>query len=152
MNGCASITHKVLNKVCYFFLECKHNYLKHFQSNFCLCELYYMHHANYFSLRCRTPLSLLANEVYRFECLRDANNTYIGKTIQHLATKVREHGTSLSAVQNHLPACKRSKSNFSCNNFSVVDSSKNDNDITVKEALHIKFKRPIVYTKGHHLC
>ena len=27
------------------------------------------------------PLPLLANVVYKFKCLRDANNIYIGKTI-----------------------------------------------------------------------
>ena len=45
---------------------------------------------NYFSLKCRTPLPLLANVVYKFKCLRDANNIYIGKTIRHLATRVKE--------------------------------------------------------------
>ena len=56
---------------------------------------------NYFSLECRTPLPLLANVVYKFKCMRDANNIYIGKTIRHLATWVKEHGTSPSAVSNH---------------------------------------------------
>ena len=50
----------------------------------------------------RTPLPLLANVVYKLKCLRDANNIYIGKTIQHLATRVKEHGSSPSAVSNHL--------------------------------------------------
>ena len=45
---------------------------------------------NCFSLKCRTPLPLLANVVYKFKCLRDANNIYIGKTIRHLVTRVRE--------------------------------------------------------------
>ena len=92
---------------------------------------------NYFSLKCRTPLPLLANVVYKFRCLHDANNVYIGKTIQHLATRVKEHGTSPSAVSNHLLSCKTCRSNFSCNNFSIIDSGNNDNGMTVKEALHI---------------
>ena len=36
---------------------------------------------NYFSLKYHTPLPLLANVVYKFKCLRDENNTYIGKTM-----------------------------------------------------------------------
>ena len=88
---------------------------------------------NYFSLKCRTSLPLLANVVYKFKCLRDANNIYIGKTIRHLATRVKEHGTSPSAVYNHLSSCETCKSNFSCNNFSIIDSGKNDYEITVKE-------------------
>ena len=104
------------------------------------------------SLKCHTPLPLLANVVYKFKCLRDANNIYIGKTIQHLATRVQEHGTSTSAVFNHLSSCEICKSNFSCNNFSIIDSGKNDFEITVKEALHIKFKKPTInrqlFTQG----
>ena len=34
---------------------------------------------NYFSLKCCTPLPLLADVVYKFECLHDANTFYIGK-------------------------------------------------------------------------
>ena len=99
---------------------------------------------NYFSLKCCTPLPLLANVVYKFKCLRDANNIYIGKTIRHLATRVKEHGTSPSpsAVSNHLSSCETCKLNFSCDSFSIIDSGKNDFEITIMEALHIKFKKP----------
>ena len=87
-------------------------------------------------LKCCTHLPLLANVVYRFTCLCDANKTYIGKTIQHLATRVKEHGTSPSAVCNHLSSCEACKSNYSCNNFTIIDSGKNDYEITVKQDLH----------------
>ena len=107
---------------------------------------------NYFSLKCHTPLPLLANVVYKFKCLRDANNIYIAKTIRHLATRIKEHGTSTSAVFNHLSSCETCKSNFSCNSFLIIDSGKNDLEITVKEALHIKFKKPTInrqlFTQG----
>ena len=46
---------------------------------------------NYFSLKCRTPLPLLANVVYKFNCSRDADLSYIGKTKRHLVTRAREH-------------------------------------------------------------
>ena len=101
---------------------------------------------DYFSLKCRTPLPLLANVVYKFKCLRDANNIYIGKTIRHLATRVKEHGTSPSnsAISNHLTSCETCKLNFSCDSFSIMDSGKNDFEVTIKEALHIKFKKPTI--------
>ena len=41
---------------------------------------------------------------------RDANNTYIRKTMRHLATRVKEHGTSQSAVKDHLSSCEMCKS------------------------------------------
>ena len=93
---------------------------------------------NCFSLKCRAPLPLLANVVYKFKCLRDANTTYIGKTVRHLATRVREHGTSPSAIKDHLLSCNLCSSNYSIDQFSVIASGKNDNEITIKEALHIK--------------
>ena len=74
---------------------------------------------NYISLKCCTPLPLLANVVYKFKCLHDANNIYIGKTIRHLATRVKEHGTSRSAVFSHLSSCETCKSNLSCDSFSL---------------------------------
>ena len=84
--------------------------------------------------------------------MRDANNIYIGKTIRHLATRVKEHGTSPSAVFNHLSSCETCKSNFHVIVFLIIDSGKNDFEITVKEALHIKFKKPTInrqlFTQG----
>ena len=74
----------------------------------------------YFSLKCHTSWPLLANVVYKFKCLHNANNTYIVKTIRHLATRVNEHDTSPSAVFNQLSSCETCKSNFSCNNFQLL--------------------------------
>ena len=101
---------------------------------------------DYFSLKFRTPLPLLANVVYKFKCLRDANNIYIGKTFRHLATRVKEHGTSPSnsAISNHLTSCETCKLNFLCDSFSIMDSGKNDFEVTIKEAPHIKFKKPTI--------
>ena len=51
---------------------------------------------------------------------------------------------SPSATFNHLSTCETCKSSFSCDSFSIIDSGKNDFKITVKEALHIKFKKPTI--------
>ena len=111
---------------------------------------------NYFSLKCRAPLPLLANVVYKFTCLRDANTTYIGKTMRHLVTRVKEHGTSSStsssAIRDHLQSCEPCKSSYSCDSFSIICSGRNDNEISIKEALHIKYRKPKLnrqlYTQG----
>ena len=99
---------------------------------------------NYFSLKSRTPLPLLANVVYKFNCMRDANITYIGKTLRHLAVRVKEHGTSSSAIKDHLSSCDLCNSGYSMDNFSIIDTGRNDNETTIKEALHIKYKKPIL--------
>ena len=107
---------------------------------------------NYFSLKSRAPLTLLANVVYRFSCMRDANITYIGKTMRHLATRIKEHGTSSSAIKDHLLSCETCNSNYSVDSFSIVDTGRNDYQTTIKEALHIKYRKPILnkhlYTQG----
>ena len=97
---------------------------------------------NYFYLKCHTPMPLMANVVYQFTCLRDANSTYIGKTIRHLTTRVREHTTSPSAIKEHLSSCTTCKNNYSCNSFKVIDSANSDFEVSIKEALYIKHKNP----------
>ena len=99
---------------------------------------------NYFSLKCRAPLPLLANVVYKFQCLREANQIYIGKTVRHLATRVKEHSHTTSAIYKHLQQCNSCKENISCDLFRILDSGKNDVDISIKEALHIKGKKPTI--------
>ena len=104
---------------------------------------------NYFSLKCRTPLPLLANVVYRFTCLRYADISYIGKTKRHLVTRVRarveEHSKSASAVCEHLEVCNLCRSEYSVEkNFRILDKGKNDFEITIKELLHIKTIGPLL--------
>ena len=70
------------------------------------------------------------------------NSTYIGKTIRHLATRVKEHATSSSAIKEHLSSCTTCKDNYSCNSFKVIDSANSDFEASIKEALHIKHRNP----------
>ena len=103
---------------------------------------------NYFSLKCRTPLPLLANVVYRFQCSRDVNLTYIGKTKRHLTTRVREHGTSsTSAIKQHIDTCTPCRENYSINSFKTLDNASNDLQCIIKEALYIKHNNPTLNTQ-----
>ena len=99
---------------------------------------------NYFSLKCHTPLPLLANVVYKFQCLRDVDKVYIGKTRRHLATRVKEHGhsSSSSAIRDHLFSCPTCQSEYSSSSFRVIDTARNDFEVTIKEALHINNSKP----------
>ena len=94
------------------------------------------------SLKCRTPTPLLANVVYKFQCLSDSSKSYIGKTKRHLATRVKEHKQGPSAIQSHLEECRVCRDNYSCDLFAILDSGSNDLDITIKEAMHIKSCKP----------
>ena len=105
---------------------------------------------NYFSLKCRTPLPLLANVVYKFQCLCDANLSYLGKTKRHLVTRVREHGTAAgpSAIKNHLSSCTTCHKNYSVDAcFTVIETAKNDFHCSIKEAIQIKSAKPLLNTQ-----
>ena len=68
---------------------------------------------------------------------------YIGKTMRHLTTRVREHGSSPSAVYDHLQSCTKCNKDYSCsNNFSILDRGNSDFEITITEALCIKSLKP----------
>ena len=97
-----------------------------------------------FSLKCHTPLPLLAKVVYKFQCLHDVDKVYIGKTRRHLATRVKEHrhSTSSSAIRDHLSSCPTCQSEYSSSSFRVIDTARNDFEVTIKEALHIKNSKP----------
>ena len=60
---------------------------------------------NYYSLKDETPLAIKANVVYLFEGSCGKNQTYIGKTKSHLATRVREHISGNSAIFLHISSC-----------------------------------------------
>ena len=97
---------------------------------------------NYFSLKSKTPMHLLANVIYQYKCLCDTSLTYIGKTKRHLAIRVKEHKQGQSAIHDHLEGCDQCKQAFSCKEFSVIDSGRDDYETTIKEALHIKYMKP----------
>ena len=104
---------------------------------------------NYFSLKCWTPTPLLANVVYKFQCLNDSNKAYIGKMNKYLTTRVKEHSQGPSAVQNHLDNCHVCKEKYSCKSFVAMDSGKTDFDITIKEALYIRSHKPLLNKQLH---
>ena len=43
----------------------------------------------YFQLKCSTPLSLMSNAVYKFNCSCDADLSYIDMTTRHLNVRVK---------------------------------------------------------------
>ena len=80
--------------------------------------------------------------VYKFHCSRDENTSYIGKTIRHLATRSKEHLTGSTAVSQHLRSCQSCREEATLNNFTVIASGRSDFDISIKEALFIRYEKP----------
>ena len=64
---------------------------------------------DFFQLKSSVPFPLLSDVVYYFECLSDANTSYIGKTDRHLITRVKEHidveAEKKTAIASHIVTC-----------------------------------------------
>ena len=75
------------------------------------------------------------------EFINSSSCGYIGKSIRHLATQVRELDTSPSAVHEHLSSYDVCKLTIHVITFQLLIWDKNDYEIIVKEALHIKYKK-----------
>ena len=104
---------------------------------------------DYFSLKCGTPFPYSTNVVYQFNCLRDADCSYIGQTKRHLLTRVNEHlslhkpSGPKSEIKSHIYNCPICHARFlSVDNFKVLKKCKNSYDIRIHEALKIKKLRP----------
>ena len=90
----------------------------------------------YFTLKCRSPLPIQSNVVYKFTCLRDAELTYVGKTSRHLVTRVQEHlafeSDKRSAIKDHILACNSCKNgNIDVANFEIVKKCSSDYDACI---------------------
>ena len=103
---------------------------------------------NYFFLKDETPLALQANVVYLFEGSCDKNQTYIGRTKRHLATRAREHFSGNSAIVEHISSCNTCN-HATIDNFNILSHSNNDFDDGVKEALYIKRQKPFLNKHLH---
>ena len=97
--------------------------------------------SGYFSLKDKTPTELIAKCVYKFTCSCDKNNSYIGKTIRHLAIRSKEHLTGNSAIFDHVQNC-RDCTNASLENFKILNCGNSDLEIKILEALQIKDLKP----------
>ena len=106
---------------------------------------------NYFSLKDEIPLALQANVIYLFESSCDKNQTYVGKTKRHLATRFREHFSGYSAIFEHISSCC-TFNHSTIENFHILSCGSNDFDNKVKEALYIKKQNPLLNKHLHQHC
>ena len=101
-----------------------------------------------FDLADSVPQGLRSRVVYKFSCA-GCNASCIGETTRHLCTRAREH--LLSDRSSH--AYRHLQSSRACNTecFTILDSAASKFQIKIKEALHIKWKNPILNQQLRHL-
>ena len=76
---------------------------------------------NFLSTKSRTPLSVQANVVYKFQC-HGCKHQYIGETYRHLKTRISEHTQSsrTSKVLDHIKSCTRRSNTAVDDEFGVL--------------------------------
>ena len=97
----------------------------------------------------------MSNVIYKFSCLRDAGQFYIGKTKRHLAVRVKEHSdlskNTITAIKQHLLSCETCfNSEISVDNFEILCKCSNDFSCKITEALFIKNNKPTLNKQLHN--
>ena len=103
--------------------------------------------ASFFRTKDKPCTELLSNIIYKFTC-EDSNVSYIGSSSkcridQHLGSSSRT-GHRLATVMHPLPRIHAETSNHKihANNFSLIDYSRNIQNLQTLESLHILKQKP----------
>ena len=127
-------------------LFCK--YFKDISFNFILVNSFKID--SFFSFKDRLPKGMRSSLIYKYSCVR-CTSEYIGSTTRILTTRVAEHaGRSHrtdrilanpphSNIRDHAETCG---SPIVLDNFNIIDSCNNSNDLRILESLYIHKERP----------
>ncbi len=93
----------------------------------------------------KEPVSTLLKSrvVYAITCPACAG-TYIGQTVRHLSTRLKEHGMKNAPVNLHFRACNQTLTSADA---AVVDSISDTATLLALEAIYIKRRKPVINTK-----
>ena len=98
----------------------------------------------------------MSNVVYKLTHLQNANESHIGMTFQHLATRPQEHlhaTNNKTAIAQHIDLSSFcGNCNLGFGSFKILRQFKNDYEPKIQEALPIKKLKPKwiteLYTNG----
>ena len=99
--------------------------------------------ASLFSTKDKVPYGLKSYVIYKFLCA-GCNASYVGETYRHISTRTHEHlGTDKgSNIYRYLPKNPQCKSICDENCFSILDSTRTEYTLKLKEVMHIKWLKP----------
>ena len=91
--------------------------------------------------------------VYKFTCA-SYSSSYIGETCRHFKTRIEKHikkdNKSHIFKQLHSNATCFDSHNSLC--FKIIDKANSKFDLRIKEALHIKWRKPNLNAQQNHLA
>ena len=98
------------------------------------------------------PRELRSRVIYKFTCAC-CNACYIGETLRHFSTRVREHlySDKFSHIFKHLLSSERCRQSCSTDCFEILDSAPTKFQLKLKEAMHINWEKPNLNQQAHHV-
>ena len=88
--------------------------------------------------------ALQSGVVYQITCPR-CESRYVGQSVRHLITRIKEHSRLSSPVGVHFKNCE---SIISMNDdVKVIAKARSQRQLLIEEALYIKYLRPTINTK-----
>ena len=107
---------------------------------------------SYFSLKSKSPALLLSNVVYKFKCLGDPEQSYIGETTCHIVKRAGEHLDCFSermptGIGGHIQKCEPclqalKAGNLSFKNFEILSRCQSKLEAEVREAFLVTKYKP----------
>jgi len=99
------------------------------------------------SLKAPVEKALQSGVVYQITCSR-CEARYVGQSIRHLITRIKEHSRVSSPVGIHFKKCQ---SSISINDdVKIIAKSKSQRQLLIEEALYIKQLKPSINTKEEY--
>ena len=94
------------------------------------------------SLKSRIDKLHRSRVVYQITC-SGCNALYVGQTVRHLTTRLKEHGRLSAPVGKHLDECGQRGSGWP-RNVKILDSARSLSTLLALEALHIRELEPSI--------
>ena len=98
------------------------------------------------SLKSRIPVNIRSSVVYSI-CCPTCSGAYIGQTVRHLSTRIKEHARKGSPVSEHFRACDAV---VTMGDVELLDSSRHTRTLMALEAIYIRRKKPSLNTRDEY--
>ena len=100
------------------------------------------------SLKPAVEKSFKSGIVYQITCPR-CNSRYVGQSVRHLLTRIKEHARTSTPVGSHFQSCNNNTISID-NDVEILDISNSQRQLLVKEALFINSIKPSLNTKDEY--
>ena len=106
---------------------------------------------SFFSVKDVLPKSFMSGVIYKFKC-QECFSCYVGRTHKYFNDRQSEHldTDKNSAIFKHLKENQACKNKNNKDSFSILDYSKTDYELALKEAMHIKWLNPKLNGQKKH--